>query len=78
MQQIKPLNELLQDQADDDVINEAVEDAINIACERIQSHLGVTTGDFAGLHFHTGSPAWQEVRRTFAEYLQAERKDAAS
>jgi hypothetical protein len=76
--QTKPLDELLDDQADEVAIDAAVDDALNAGCLRIQDHLGVKAGDFASMYFCTGGPQWHEVREAFVQYLHAERRAEAA
>lgn len=53
------------------LIERATNAALDAGCALIQSALGVTAGDLAGLHF-SGSGA-DAVRRVLSEYLEAEK-----
>lgn len=66
-------DERINSVADAAVLEDATHAALNEACRLIQQHLGVTTGDFAGIYF-TGS-AFEEVRSGLELYLQAERQN---
>jgi hypothetical protein len=50
-------------------LTEAVHDAVNAGCLRIQEALGVKWGDFAGMYFCSGSPMERQIRGLFAGYL---------
>lgn len=50
-------------------LDEAVQLALDAACLRIQTAIGVEHGDFAGMHFASGGPQELCVRRSFAAYL---------
>ncbi|MFN9476602.1 hypothetical protein [Acidovorax sp.] len=53
------------------MLSEAVHDALNAGCLRIQQQLGVAAGDLAGLHFATGA-ALEVATRLLGEYLVEE------
>lgn len=63
----------IEDVADDQVLEEATEAALNEACLMIQKHLGVTTGDFAGMYF--SGPSRNEIKSSLQLYLCAQRLD---
>lgn len=66
-------NELITQVADDEVLDRATNDALDEAARQIQDHLGVTTGDFAGLYF-TGS-TFDQFKALLRQYLEAQRID---
>ncbi len=59
------------------ILREAVDAALDAGCEVIQRHLGVATGDLAGLYF-AGGPARDQVTQIFERYMRAEVDDGAS
>ncbi|POR07987.1 hypothetical protein [Diaphorobacter sp. LR2014-1] len=61
---LQSINKLLED---------AVQDAINAGCFRIQNALGIATGDTAGVHFAFG-PALNAITQIFGEYMLFEIK----
>lgn len=52
-------------------IEQATEDAINAGCLAVQTSLGVTAGDFAGVYF-SGDAQRELVRSVFAIYALRE------
>lgn len=50
-------------------LDDAVYAALDAGCLRIQSELGVQSGDLAGMQFCTGSPAERQLRTALAGYL---------
>lgn len=62
--------------ADDEIVDAAAHAALDEACRMIQDHLGVNTGDFAGLYF--SGPAFDEVKGILCRYLEAERASASA
>lgn len=58
---------------DDTVVAEAVTAALGAACKIIQDHLGVSTGDFAGLFF--SGDAADPIREVLSRYLKDQRAD---
>lgn len=61
-EQLRKLNQSLED---------AVEDALNAGCLRIQNVMGVESGDFAGVYF-SGDEQRKALFDTFAKYILAE------
>jgi hypothetical protein len=59
--------------ADEQILQEATHAALDEACKKIQDHLGVTTGDFAGIYF--SGPNFDEVKSSLQLYLEAQRLD---
>ena len=59
-------------------LDEAVQLALDAACFRIQTEIGVQHGDFAGMYFASGGPQEMSVRRCFATYLIDEVEQAIS
>lgn len=49
-------------------LKEAVEDAINAGCLRLQNASGITDGGFAGLYF-SGPPSQTKLMEVFAGYI---------
>lgn len=56
---------------DEEVLEQATQDALNAACAVIQRHLGVTDGDYAALYWE-GTRS-DELRDLLRHYMRAER-----
>lgn len=54
-----------------EVVEDAVEDAINAGCRRIQDYLGVTDGGFAGVYF-SGLEHRKKLLEVFIAYAAEE------
>lgn len=63
---LRHLNKLLDD---------AVEDALNAGCLRLQNGMEVETGDFAGIYF-SGDEHRKGFYESFARYMMAEYQQA--
>ncbi|ABM97114.1 hypothetical protein [Methylibium petroleiphilum] len=68
--------EQIESRADESILDAATHAALDEACRMIQDHLGVTTGDFAGMYF--SGNAFDSVKATLRSYLEAERASASA
>jgi hypothetical protein len=59
-----------------EMLDAATQDAINSGCFIAQKHLGITAGDFAGMHF-SGPEHVYAVTKTMADYILREIERAA-